>query len=140
MLIPFALENTQIPPYLSQTDSLPLAFTTIYDGATPVAAEAEEDSKEQAQLESPVKNLRWALQHGRVVDLDIKGGIIATDGSFYDSFVNLLTKAIKSETNTTRTPIVLSRWHSSSLNLMLTRIVQLTYYPLQSTPSRRSLR
>lgn len=107
VLIPFALDTTEIPPYLSATVSP--ALTTIYDGATPVVAGAEEDGKDQAQLESPVKNLRWALQHGRVVDLDIKGGIVAIDPSAYDSLVNLLSKATKSDANTKPTPIVLSR-------------------------------
>lgn len=109
VLIPFALESTDIPQYLSATDPLLLALTTTYGGATPIAAEGEEDSKDQARVETPVKNLLWALQHSRVVDLDIEGGIVATDASFYDNFVNLLTKAIKSDTNTKHTPIVLSR-------------------------------
>lgn len=109
VLIPFALENTEIPQYLSATDPIP-ALATTYDGATPVAAEGEEDNGDQVQVETPVKNLRWALQHSRVVDLDIRGGTVAPDASLYDNFINLLTKAIKSDTNTT--PIVLSRWRT----------------------------
>ena len=105
VLTPFALDSAEIP--VSTTISP--ALTAVYDGATPVVAEAEEDSKDQAQAESSVKNLRWALQHGRVVDLDIRGGIIAIDPSVYDSLLNLLTKAIKSDTNAKHTPIVLSR-------------------------------
>lgn len=132
VLIPFALDTPEIPPYLSATVSPALA--TIYDGATPVAAGAEEDSKDQAQLESPVKNLRWALQHGRVVDLDIKDAIIAIDPSAYDSLVNLLTKAIESDTNTKRTPIVLSRW-SSSLSNSYSPVAQPMLYLPHSTPS-----
>lgn len=109
VLTPFALDSTEIPAHLSAS-----ALTAVYDGATPVVAEAEDDSKDQAQAESSVKNLRWALQHGRVVDLDIQGGIIAIDPSVYDSLLNLLSKAIRSDTNT---PIVLSRCHPSSLAL-----------------------
>lgn len=137
ILIPFSLGSIEIPQYLSAAD--PLALTTRYDGATPVAADGEEDSSDQAQVETPVKNLRWALQHCRVVDLDIEGGIVVADASFHDNLVNLLTKASKSDTNAKRTPIVLSRCHPSSSIVLLTCRVQPTYCLLLLTRSRQLL-
>lgn len=104
VLIPFVLDTTETPGSLSAP-----ALTTTYSGATLVVADAEGDTNDKAQVESSVKNLRWALQHGRVVDLDIQGGIIAINTPVYDSLVNLLAKAIKPVTNARRTPIVLSR-------------------------------
>ncbi|KAF9227260.1 hypothetical protein BS17DRAFT_800320 [Gyrodon lividus] len=119
VLVPFALEDSipsGVPSYLSATATPPATLATTYNGATPVAAEVEDDSKVQAQVEAPVKNLRWALKHSKVVDIDVAGGIMAADSSFYDSFVNLLTKATELENqsaedstaNTKRTPIVLT--------------------------------
>lgn len=140
VLVPFVLDSIDIPRHLSAADTV-LALTTVYDGATPVAADAEEGTKDQAQVETPVKNLRWALQRGRVVDLDITGGVIATDASSYDSLVNLLTKAIKSETKTRRTPIVLSRSYTSSPCLIFDPTpLQSTCCPLHLTLSHPLLR
>jgi hypothetical protein len=111
VLVPFALEDpapSDVPSYLSATATL----ATTYDGETPVAAEVEDDTKDQEQVEIPVKSLRWALQHSKVVDIDVKGGIMTTDSPFYDSLINLLTKATKLDNqlaaNTKRTPIVLT--------------------------------
>ncbi|KIJ18625.1 hypothetical protein PAXINDRAFT_71388 [Paxillus involutus ATCC 200175] len=102
VLVPFALEDStpsDVPSYLSGTATLPATLATTYNGATPVAAE----------------NLKWALQHSKVVDIDVEGGIMAADSSLYDSFVNLLTKATKLDHSADdptatrkRTPIVLS--------------------------------
>jgi len=118
VLVPFALEDStpsDVPSYLSGTATLPATLATTYNGATPVAAEVEDDPKDQPQVEAPVKNLKWALQHSKVVDIDVEGGIMAADSSLYDSFVNLLTKATKLDHSADdptatrkRTPIVLS--------------------------------
>lgn len=137
VLIPFVLDAIEIPGYLSEP--VCPVLTTVYNGVTFVA-EAEGDAKDQAQVESSVKNLRWALQHGRVVDLDIESGIIAIDTSGYDGLVNLLSRAIKSNTDTNRTPIVLSRWHPSSPDTVLTCRVQPTYYLPHLAHLHQSLR
>ncbi|KAH0827959.1 hypothetical protein J3R83DRAFT_3597 [Lanmaoa asiatica] len=121
VLIPFTLESAEIPKYLSETDPFLPALTTIYDGATPV---------------TPVKNLRWALQHGRAVDLDIEGGIIAADPSFYDNFVNLLTKAIRSDINTKRTPIVLTNVLPPPLD-SITPVVAMVNHPTYTAHRQR---
>ncbi|KAG8214024.1 hypothetical protein J3R82DRAFT_10779 [Butyriboletus roseoflavus] len=133
-LIPFALGSTEIPQYLSATD--PLVLTTTYDGTTPVTAEAEEDGEDRAQVEIPVKNLRWALQHCRVVDLDIDGGIVTADASMYDSLVNLLTKASKLDTDTKRTPIVLTNVLPPPLD-SITPVVTMMNHPTYTTYRQR---
>jgi len=134
VLTPFALDSTEVLAHLSATVSP--ALTAVYDGATPVVVEAEEDSKDQAQAESSVKNLRWALQHGRVVDLDIQGGIIAIDPSVYDSLLNLLAKAIRSGTSTKRTPIVLTNALPPPLD-SITPVVALMNHPAYNTYRQR---
>ncbi|KIK97364.1 hypothetical protein PAXRUDRAFT_824993 [Paxillus rubicundulus Ve08.2h10] len=118
VLVPFALEDStpsDVPSYLSGSATLPATLATTYSAATPVVAEVEDDTKDQAQVEVPVKNLKWALQNSKVVDIDVEGGIMATDSSLYDNFVNLLTKATKLDhpaddptATRKRTPIVLS--------------------------------
>ncbi|KIJ67883.1 hypothetical protein HYDPIDRAFT_173620 [Hydnomerulius pinastri MD-312] len=103
VLVPFTLEDTppsEVPAYLSPAQRPLATLATTFTGANPVAAES----------------LRWALQHSKVVDIDVQGDITATDASFYDSFVNLLIKATKPEAqsaedmpvNERRTPIVLA--------------------------------
>ncbi|KAG6375452.1 hypothetical protein JVT61DRAFT_3010 [Boletus reticuloceps] len=134
VLIPFVLNTTEIPEYLSATVSP--ALTTIYDGAIPVVADAEGDTKDQTQVETSVKSLRWALEHGRVVDLDIEGGIIAIDASVYDSLVNLLSKAFKSDTNTKRPPIVLTNVLPPPL-VSLTPVVTMMNQPAYTTYRQR---
>ncbi|KAF8444735.1 hypothetical protein L210DRAFT_848389 [Boletus edulis BED1] len=119
VLIPFVLNTTEIPEYLSATVSP--ALTTIYDGAIPVTS---------------VKSLRWALEHGRVIDLDIENGIIAIDASIYDSLVNLLSKAIKSDTNTKRPPIVLTNALPPPL-VSLTPVVTMMNHPTYVTYRQR---
>ncbi|KAG9316710.1 hypothetical protein JVU11DRAFT_2770 [Chiua virens] len=136
VLIPFSLSSTDYPTYIHATDTPLPALTTVYDGAITVAAEAEEDAKDQAQVETPAKNLRWALEHSRVVDIEIERGIIATDASFYDSFVNLLTKAIKSDANTKRTPIVLSNLLPPPLESVLP-VVTMMNHPSYTTFRQR---
>jgi len=132
VLLPFALDSTTTPEYQS-----PLAaLTAVYDGATPVVPDAEDDTKVKAQVETPVNNLRWALQHARVVDLDIQGSIAAADTSFYDSLDNLLTKSIKSDTDTKRTPIVLTNVLPPPLDSVLP-VVMMVNHPAYTTYRQR---
>ncbi|KAF8557588.1 hypothetical protein OG21DRAFT_1406834 [Imleria badia] len=118
VLIPVALDTTETLASVSAMTSP--ALTTTYDGATP----------------RPVKNLRWALQHARVVDLNIQGGIIAIDTSAYDSLVNLLAKAIKSATDTKRTPIVLTNVLLPPLDA-ITPVVTMMNHPSYNTYRQR---
>jgi hypothetical protein len=143
VLIPVALDTTETLASVSAMTSP--ALTTTYDGATPVVAEAEGASArvlssvgegETNDQERPVKNLRWALQHARVVDLNIQGGIIAIDTSAYDSLVNLLAKAIKSATDTKRTPIVLTNVLLPPLDA-ITPVVTMMNHPSYNTYRQR---
>jgi hypothetical protein len=134
VLTPFTLNTTEIPEYLTQT--VTPALTTVYNSATPVVAEAEDDTKDQPQVEVSVTNLRWAFQHGRIVDIDIEGGLVAIDTSVYDSLVNLLSKAIKPVTNTKRTPIVLTNALPPPLDT-ITPVVTMMNHPSYTTYRQR---
>lgn len=76
VVVPFRLEDpipSEPPVYLSSS-SIPITLTTVYTQLSPQAS----------------ASLRWALQQGRPVDIDLQ--VTLTETSF-EAFEDLLTKS-----------------------------------------------
>ncbi|EGO00008.1 hypothetical protein SERLA73DRAFT_52686 [Serpula lacrymans var. lacrymans S7.3] len=93
LLVPFSLDGpvpTEPPSHLSDSANVPTALTTTFVNAAPQG----------------IDNLRWALKHSRVVDIDVQGDIMGNE-TVWETFEELLTKATV-DLDVRGTPIVLS--------------------------------
>lgn len=109
--VPFPLNGTPPtePPSCLLGTNPPITLSTTFTSAAPEA----------------ITNLRWALEHSRVVDVDVQSDVMASvaigGSSLYDTFEDLLTKATSPGPHTPekkRTPIVLSNIFPPPLTLV----------------------
>jgi hypothetical protein len=92
--VPFKLESAQQdkPSVLSNT-SVPISLATVFNKSTPEA----------------VASLRWALQQGRPVDIDVEAPI---SDEVLESFEDIIGKATEGLENIP--PIILCRSHQNT--------------------------
>ncbi|KAH7925944.1 hypothetical protein BV22DRAFT_1112023 [Leucogyrophana mollusca] len=113
VLLPFKLDAVPSEiPYLPTSSKIPTTLATTFVTATPQAAES----------------LNWALQHSRVVDVDVQADIMAND-PLWETFEEVLTKATKDLPDDKKgVPIVLSNIFPPPHDLSLP-IVKLMKHP-----------
>ncbi|KIK67308.1 hypothetical protein GYMLUDRAFT_37396 [Collybiopsis luxurians FD-317 M1] len=106
IMVPFSLESSDRPSSLPA--SHPVSLTTIFNRVTP----------------NSVENLKWALQQGRPVDIDIHADLTE---ALFESFEDLLSKAMADVPSVP--PIILSNLLPPSNDLELP-IVKLMNHPV----------
>lgn len=89
-MVPFSLEGTDRP---SLPTSYPVSLATVFTRVTP----------------NSVENLKWALQQGRPVDIDVHADITSED--VFESFEDLLSKAMADVSHVP--PIILCTFDST---------------------------
>lgn len=108
--VPFTLENG-VPVGIPSSSKVRIALSTVYKRQTPEVVEA----------------LKWALERGHVVDVDVQ---FDNDESSYESLEDTLSKA--SQNLKENSAIVMCKWYHDSL-----RASVLTGACSKYTPTRR---